>query len=802
MTIESSSGRDLHVVWVNETARLAGGAERYILETAQRLRARGVRSTVLYEVSGGMDPGFTAHFDGAFPLVATERQLRELQPDVVYVHRLGDESLLAQLYGEAPLVRFFHDHALFCPRTHKYTTLRHQTCERPVGARCYPCLGVVNRADTALRVRLRTVASVKREQAVHAGFAGFVVGSEYMRSHVIANGFDAGRVHVIPPGVQAGKVTSPVVRDAKLLVFAGTLVRGKGLDTLLKAMPYLGADVRLQVIGDGQQEQLFRNLAEQLRISERVTFSGRLPKQGVHRWFARAACVVVPSRAPETFCLVGPEAMLHGTPIVASRVGGVGEWLKDGETGHLFESGDSRGLARAVRSLLEDPEAARRIGDAGRRWVESQFRPDDHADTLTALFDRIRRAAVRPDVARTRPGATVAPVTPDASRLTAKGGPGVEAYIQTVLAEAARQLDASLDPAEIRCVVLLGGYGRGEGGVVNVDGEERPHNNLDLLIVSRGLRAHPTLHDRARKALDRVEARFPIDIDVGCVSETSLRTSQCLVMWYDMRFGHKVILGDASFVRGLRRFTQDRIEPWDARNLMVNRGTLLVINELILDRGDLDASLRKTIVRHMMKAIIGYGDAHLFFTGRYDWSYVEKQHRMRKSDADPVFRKLYDEAMEFRFSPHYDDYVHRDLGQWHADVRPLFEALHLDSERRRLEDPDLQWREYPDAALRHDLLHRDVGWRTPRKAKALLRSSSPPAQLSPLARTGYRAAGAQGRLPILFPLVAYDAAEPELRQLARDALQTTDTDSVGMHRAYLREWIEVSDRNSRWGELL
>ncbi|MCA9583513.1 MAG: hypothetical protein KC416_17055, partial [Myxococcales bacterium] len=104
----------MHIAWVNERADFVGGAERYVARVAELLRARGHRNTLLYSVSGWTEPRFTQHFDGAFPLVDGERQLRELAPDVLFVHQLRGRTEVANLLrARVPSVRFFHDHALF-----------------------------------------------------------------------------------------------------------------------------------------------------------------------------------------------------------------------------------------------------------------------------------------------------------------------------------------------------------------------------------------------------------------------------------------------------------------------------------------------------------------------------------------------------------------------------------------------------------------------------------------------------------------------------------------------------------------
>jgi starch synthase len=78
--------------------------------------------------------------------------------------------------------------------------------------------------------------------------------------------------------------------------------------------------------------------------------------------------------------------MACGTPVVASRVGGIPEVVLDGETGWLVEPGDATALGQALREALADPERARRMGEAGRRRVEAQFAWDRIADRTLAVY--------------------------------------------------------------------------------------------------------------------------------------------------------------------------------------------------------------------------------------------------------------------------------------------------------------------------------------------------------------------------------------------------------------------------------
>jgi len=376
----------MHVVWVNEAARFQGGAERYVADTAKGLARRGFRNTLLYETGGPMDPAFTACFDGAFPMVDLEAQLARLDPDLLYLHNLCRcEDLEALARFPAPGVRFFHDHALFCLRTHKYTTLGRKTCTRTTGWNCYPCLGFLQRAEHWPGIGVQRLGTLQRKQAASRALQAFVVGSGYMRDHVAAHGFPREKIHVLPLYTAPPPAPAGLPRSSDRILFVGQLIRGKGVDLLLRAMERL-PDVRLRILGNGPQEGELRRQAERAGLDARVEFSGRIPREEMQKAYAQAACLVVPSRSAETFGLVGIEALRHATPVIASRAGGVGEWLLEGETGLLFPPGDTQALAARIAELLSDPEAARRMGERGRRLVTERFLPEAHLDALQALF--------------------------------------------------------------------------------------------------------------------------------------------------------------------------------------------------------------------------------------------------------------------------------------------------------------------------------------------------------------------------------------------------------------------------------
>jgi len=385
----------------------------------------------------------------------------------------------------------------------------------------------------------------------------------------------------------------------------------------------------------------------------------------------------------------------------------------------------------------------------------------------------------------------------DWGRFTACGSPEAEARIADMVTRVAETLAGALRRRTYRAVVMTGSYGRGEGGVLVEDGYERPHNNFDLLIISRGGVGPSELKRRADEALGPLIEEFGIGIDIGCVSERQISRAPCLVMWYDTRFGHKTLLGDDQFVPSLRHFTREDIADWDVRNLLANRGTLLVINQLLLQRAKIDGHEQRLVIRHAMKGIIGYGDALLFFLGDYDWSYREKQRRMRQAErVSSNFRALYDEAIEFRFRPRYADYLTRDLAAWNSRLLSELREVHLRCEALRLGIPELRWDDYGRRGFSRALVERGVRPRElARKARNALHRRCPGRPGGGRARLGLLAAGWRERLSLLFPAVAYDLDAPAYRSLAQVVLGVQDPHPDRLRAAYLRVWSDHVDPN-------
>ncbi len=398
--------RILHVA-----PRLSGGGlEVYLHEAIRSLAALGHVSAVLHAHGGGAPPAGAAarvHLapgvtdigcpDLARSLDRAREALRAEAPDVILLHGATQHRLVRLLAGAAPLVRFVHDTHCLCPGGGK--TLRRgtasgrpQPCPHALGWACLGRAWVHRCTSRDPRVALPLLAHLRANLALYRRGAALACPSAFIRALLVDNGFDPGRITVLPhstvPPARPG--TAPG-GQGPVALYAGRVHWGKGPGVLLRALALLPPEATLDVAGDGPDLQGVKTLARDLGLAERVRFHGWVDRAALDVLYSRAAAVVVPSLVPEAFCMTGIEAMAHGRPVVGADCGAVGEWLEHGVTGWLVPPGDARALADRLRDVLFSTELAKVMGTAGRERVERQFTPDAHACGLVRLLERTAR---------------------------------------------------------------------------------------------------------------------------------------------------------------------------------------------------------------------------------------------------------------------------------------------------------------------------------------------------------------------------------------------------------------------------
>jgi glycosyltransferase involved in cell wall biosynthesis len=207
-----------------------------------------------------------------------------------------------------------------------------------------------------------------------------------------------GSVTVIPNGLRPPVVDGPDADPVPgALLLAGRIDTTKGFDVAIEALAVLRAShphARVRIAGAGFEEAALRRRCRELGLGDRVAFLGFLPRQAMLAEMQRAQAVLVPSRDTEGFGLVALEAAHMGRPVIASRVGGLPEVVRDGETGMIVDANDPAALAVAIAALLDAPERAAAMGQRAREHAMAHDL-DVCADRYDALYTSVEDARAR-----------------------------------------------------------------------------------------------------------------------------------------------------------------------------------------------------------------------------------------------------------------------------------------------------------------------------------------------------------------------------------------------------------------------
>lgn len=178
---------------------------------------------------------------------------------------------------------------------------------------------------------------------------------------VIPNGYDSDKFENLSESNLYNKLK--IKKDEKVIIFVGRLHSIKGLSYLIEAMEIIYQKYpksRLLIVGDGEERTNLENLVKKMNLDKCVIFIGMVPNETVPEYMVASDVFVLPSLS-EGFPLTVVEAMASGLPIVATKVRGLPEIIKDGENGFLVEPRNSEEIAKKVLLVLENDELREKI---------------------------------------------------------------------------------------------------------------------------------------------------------------------------------------------------------------------------------------------------------------------------------------------------------------------------------------------------------------------------------------------------------------------------------------------------------
>lgn len=319
------------------------------------------------------------------------------RPDVIHLHNFQflTFSLAREAYKRGiPMCISIYDYWHFCPKA-MLLLPDNSFCKEAHGVRCLRCL------PQRLRAMQRIFLGIRRDvfDRVFSMVDTFVVLSDHSAGVLRGYGIDEGKIKVIPLTlpIEYNRLKTPdipaVAKDS--ILFAGWLNDRKGVHIAIQAMPSIlkqVPDARLYVIGGrakfaDEYERRFELFIKENNLSDKIVFLGHQPPEVVKAYLQKVDVLVIPEQYENMSPLIMIEAMMLGKPIVASNLGGIPEYIKDGETGFLANAYNPEDFAEKMVELLQDRDLSERIGKTAREMILKRNSNEEVWDLTEKLYN-------------------------------------------------------------------------------------------------------------------------------------------------------------------------------------------------------------------------------------------------------------------------------------------------------------------------------------------------------------------------------------------------------------------------------
>lgn len=316
-----------------------------------------------------------------------KRIVAEIDPDLIHIHLVSRFPLAVydtDILKGYRVIQTLHGPNLFCATS--WGGLKNSaSCELGIGLKCF------TRGCTSLS----TAGLYWQLQKRYWNVLTEHVDLFHCPSLNILNSakrLGLNKAEYIPLGIDPEYLNEPVKKNnpVPVLLYVGAIATPKGVQFLLPALNIIRQkfpDVKLKIAGRGELSALLQDQTEKLGLSANVELLGFVDHSKIRELYMEADIFLMPSIWQEQFGLVGPEALACKTPCVGSDVGGIPEWLKNGEHGLLIPPQDETELAGAVIKLLENKDLRMEMGEKGRAFALNYHSPLKYSENILDLVN-------------------------------------------------------------------------------------------------------------------------------------------------------------------------------------------------------------------------------------------------------------------------------------------------------------------------------------------------------------------------------------------------------------------------------
>lgn len=372
----------LHLMTASEEKKGVGGAETLLLSIAEKIDKNNFNFIIAYTSGGILADEYkkagaeVVRFDTAaqMDIIAINKLIKLIKArnvDIVHSHQMRYDFLgsIASRLSKTPFIFTRHQSISDYPINYFKKTI----------FLAIDSFVAVKLADRIAAVSKFIADDLKAKEGVPEG-----------KASIIYSGLDLKRYG---KDIKAGNIRKEFSIDpgAPLIGTVGRINIEKAHDLFLKAAVEVlkeAPEARFIIAGDGPLREKQEKLAEKLGIGTKVVFTGY--RKDIPAVIADLDIFAL-SSVTESLGIVNLEAMAMGKPVVSFDVGGVSELVVDKETGLLVPPKDAKALAKAIVGLINNKEAARNMGLAGRKRVEENFTLDATVSKYMALYESVTK---------------------------------------------------------------------------------------------------------------------------------------------------------------------------------------------------------------------------------------------------------------------------------------------------------------------------------------------------------------------------------------------------------------------------
>ncbi|MFH1427955.1 MAG: glycosyltransferase family 4 protein [Patescibacteria group bacterium] len=412
----------MRILQINKYYYLRGGSERYLFELSELLKKNG-HEVIPFSMENKRNKktkyekyfikevdlnkfslkNIIKYFYNYEAVSQLKKLLAKEKIELAHLHNITGQlspAIIKVLKNHnIPVVMTLHDYKLICPNAMLFT--KGEICHRCQGGKYYNCLLNKCNHNSLLKSFIGMSEAYLNNKWLksYKQIDLFISPSQYLKKIYIKFGFPKEKIIVMPNFIDINKFRITNEKEDNYLLYFGRLSKEKGIDTLIEAMAKLNTDLKLKIVGEGEEfmnyelSHAYRQAGiKNYGITNKVELIGAKYDDELAKLIKEAKAVVMPSIWEENMPYSLLESLAYDKVVIASAIGGIPEIIKDNVNGLLFEPKNSSDLAKKILKL----------GKINTRKIKKQtrasilkFNSQEHYNNIYKLYNNLILANIK-----------------------------------------------------------------------------------------------------------------------------------------------------------------------------------------------------------------------------------------------------------------------------------------------------------------------------------------------------------------------------------------------------------------------